>query len=382
LLIGRRGGLFAGACAAMFLFGIVLAVLGALFGLPEMHARVSVTFVQQGDIFLVLFFGVFLSTAVVGPLIDSFGNKHVLVTSSVLVTIALGLFATAHSFSSAIGAAFLLGFGGGGLNTSANALVADVYPDNRGTMLNIVQMFYGVGALLMPLLAAVITGIFSITQLLLAVALLAAICAMAYALLPFPEPRETGGFSLLGSIRAARTPGVLLFGALLFCESGNESSIGGWMSTYADAVGATPRTATWILAAYWAALMFGRLLGARFVDLVPKPRLVLASGIGSAIGSTIIVFAHSIAVLAAGAVITGFSFATIYPTTLAIAADRYERQAATIFGLLFAVGLCGGMVFPWVVGHVSQSTSIRSAMFVPVAGALAVCVLRVIQSRD
>src|SRR4051812_7652854 len=106
-MVEERRQLFAGACAAMFLFGIVLAVLGALFGLPQMHARLGVTFVQQGDIFLVLFFGVFLSTVIVGPMIDSFGNKLVLVTSSVLVTIALCLFAVAHSFAGALAAAFL-----------------------------------------------------------------------------------------------------------------------------------------------------------------------------------------------------------------------------------------------------------------------------------
>jgi FHS family glucose/mannose:H+ symporter-like MFS transporter len=376
-----RTRLLFGACAAMFVFGIVLAILGVLFGLPEMRERLGVTLIQQGDIFLALFFGVFLSTIIVGPMIDSFGNKLVLITSSVLVAIALCMFATAHSFLAATAAAFALGFGGGGLNTSANALVADLYSENRGPILNVVATFYGIGALLIPLLAATITGVFSIAQLLLTAAALAAVCAIGYVVLPFPAPREVIGFSLLASLKAARYPGVLLFGALLFCQSGNEAVIGGWTSTYAGSIGATPRVATWILAGYWAALTLGRVMGARLLAFVPKTRLVLASAIGSAIGSAVLLASTSIVILALGAAIAGLSFAAIYPTTLAIAADRYQRLAGTIFGLLFATGLCGGMLFPWLVGHIGQSATLRSGMAIPLVGALVVCTLAVIQSR-
>ncbi|HSP15200.1 MAG TPA: MFS transporter [Thermoanaerobaculia bacterium] len=366
----NRNRLFLGACAAMFVFGIVLAILGALFGLPAMRERLGVTLVQQGDIFLALFFGVFLSTIVVGPMIDSFGNKIVLTISAALVTIALVVFAYVHSFPGAMLAAVILGFGGGGLNTSANALVADLYPENRGPMLNVLGTFFGFGALFIPLLAAIITGFFTITQLLLIAASLAALCTIFYLVLTFPPPREAIGFSLLASIKAVRIPGVLLFGILLFCQSGNEAAIGGWTSTYAGSIGARPRTATWILAGYWAALMIGRVLGAKLLALMSKHALVLSSGIGSVVGAAVMVASTSVAGLAIGAAIIGISFAAIYPTTLAIAADRYERLAGTIFGLLFAMGLVGGMLFPWGIGHLSQAYSLRAAMIVPLAGAI------------
>ncbi|HSP34057.1 MAG TPA: MFS transporter, partial [Thermoanaerobaculia bacterium] len=338
----NRNRLFTGACAAMFVFGIVLAILGALFGLPAMRERLGVTLVQQGDIFLALFFGVFLSTVIVGPMIDSFGNKAVLTVSAALVTIALVVFAYAHSFAGAIAAALFLGFGGGGLNTSSNALVADIYPENRGPMLNIVGMFFGFGALFIPFVTAAITGVFTIPQIFLLAAALAALCTIFYVVLPFPPPREAIGFSVLASIKAVRIPGVLLFGVILFCESGNEAAIGGWASTYVGTIFGDPHAATWILAAYWASLMAGRMIGAKILGGMTKQRLVLASGIGSVIGGAIMWSAASIAVVAIGAVIIGLSFAAIYPTTLAIVADRYERMAGTIFGLLFAIGLLGG----------------------------------------
>jgi fucose permease len=368
----NRGALFASACAGMFVFGIVLAILGALFGLPEMRTRLDVNLAQQGDIFLTLFLGIFLSTIVVGPMIDSFGNKFVLTASAAFVTVALAVFAYAHSFYAALLAAALLGFGGGGLNTSANALVADIYPDNRGPMLNMLGIFFGFGALFIPFLIATITGRLSIAPVLLIAAALAAVCAMAYLMMRFPEPREAVGFSVLASIKAMRIPGVLLFGILLFFQSGNEASIGGWTSTYIVSLGIRPQIATWILAFYWAALMLGRFISAKLLEHMTKERLVLASGAGSAIGCAVLMASHSVYIIALGAVIVGLSFAAIYPTTLAIAADRYERLAGTIFGLLFAMGLIGGMLFPWIVGQVAQMRSVRAGMIVPLAGAIAI----------
>lgn len=374
----NRTRLFWSACAGMFVFGVVLAILGTLFGLPEMRERLGVDLGQQGDIFLALFFGVFLSTLIAGPAIDSLGNKQILTFAALLVTGSLVGFAMAESFGAAVLAALLLGFGGGGLNTSANALVAELYKENRGAMLNLLGVFFGFGALFMPLIAASITGLLTIPQLFLLGAGLSGACTIAYVALAFPPPVEMSGFSLMATLKVAGYPGVLLFAALLFFQSGNESAIGGWTSTYLGSLGASPRTATWVLAGYWAALMFGRLLGAWLLRSMTKVSLVLASAIGSSIGALVLLLGESVAVLALGAVIIGLSFAAIYPTVLAMAADRYQRMAGTVFSLLFAVGLLGGMSFPWAVGHASERWGLRSGMVLPLVGALMILLLTLV----
>jgi fucose permease len=381
-MTANRTQLFWGACAAMFVFGIVLAILGTIFGLPEMRARLHVDLAQQGDVLLALYFGVFVATVIVGPVIDSFGNKVVLTTSAALVALALVLFSAAESFAAAALAAFLLGFGGGGLNMSANALVADLYAEERGAMLNMVGIPFGVGALFVPLLAASLAGTFTIPQLLLGSAALAAACAAAYLVLPFPPPADGAGFSILASLRAARNPGVLLFAALLFVQSGNESAIAGWTSTYVGTMGSPPRTATTILAGYWAALMIGRLAAAPALRRMSKARLVILGGIGSAAGCAVLLASPSVPLMLAGTVIIGLSHAAIYPTTLAIAADRYQRLAGTIFGFLISVGLIGGTLFPWSIGQVSQAFGLRVAMVLPMVGGAAIAALAMAIERD
>jgi len=367
----------------MFVFGIVLALLGTLFGLPEMRARLGVNLGQQGNLFLLLYGGVLAATIVAGPLIDSIGNKLVLVVSALLVTLALSGFVTAESYALAAVSSVLLGMGGGGLNTSANVLVSDLYGEDRGAMLNVLGIFYGIGALAIPLLAASIAAVLSVRQLLMLATALAALVALAYALLRFPPASESQGFSAGEVTQVARYPSVWLLAFVLFFESGNESGIGGWTSSYAGSVGADARLATWVLSGYWAALMAGRLLAARLLRHFGKAQLVLVSGAGSVAGCVALLLTHSTAGIAAAAALLGLSFAAIYPTTLAVAGDRYQRFSGTVFGLLFSVGLTGGMIFPWVMGHLAERVGLRLTMSLPLGGATMICALAsVLLTRD
>ncbi len=49
---------------------------------------------------------------------------------------------------------FLLGLGGGIIVTGANALASDVSASNRGTALNLLNLFFGLGGLLTPFISA------------------------------------------------------------------------------------------------------------------------------------------------------------------------------------------------------------------------------------
>jgi len=373
LKTGRRKVLFGAAATGIFVFGIVMAVLGTLFGLPEMRQRLQIDLAQQGNVFLLLYVGILLATLVAGPVIDSIGNKVILVTSAALVASGMAGFSYAHSFGGSAIPALLLGLGGGGLNTSTNALVSDLYGEDRGPMLNVLGIFYGIGALGIPLLAAVITGHFPIAPQLLICAGLAGACALLFLGLRAPEASATRGFSWLEMVSVARFPGVLVLGFLLFCQSGNEASIGGWTSTYVAETGLRARAATLILAGYWAALIVGRLLVARMLRFIGKRQLVLVSGIGALAGASILLMSRMEGLLVAGVLLIGLSYAGIFPTALAIAGDTYRKMTGTVFGLLFAIALVGGMSFPWAVGQISQRLGVRYGMVVPLAGAIGIC---------
>ncbi len=371
----------AASCAGIFFFGIVLALLGTVLGLPGTRERLGISMAQQGDLFFLLYLGVFLSTLISGPTIDRFGNRPVLILAALGVTAALAGFASAHSFGTAAVAGFVLGLGGGGLNTSTNALVSDLYGENRGPMLNILGVFFGFGALCMPFVAASLSKIFTVGQLLCAAAVPAAIACAAFALLPFPAAREGHKFSFSEVLRVSRDPDVWLMAVLLLFASGNEAAIGGWTSTFLAQQGADGRTATWVLAGFWGSLMLGRLLAARLLRRISKARLVIFSGIGSAVGCGLLVGIPTLVGGATGVIIAGLSFAPVFPTTLAIAGDRYARFAGSVFSVLFAVALLGGMSFPWAIGHLARTAGVGVGLLLPVFGALVIVGLATLIER-
>jgi fucose permease len=239
-------------------------------------------------------------------------------------------------------------------------------------MLNLLGIFYGFGALFIPLLAASITKLLPMPELLLCTAVLPAIAVVAYAVLPFPPAREGHGMSWREILEVVRYPGLLLFGLLLFIESGNEAVLAGWTSTYVGKAGAAAQLATWILAGYWAGLMLGRFCATRLLRHFRDVQLVLRCTFGAMVGCAVLLGVRSVPALAAVVVFTGFAQSAIFPTTLAMIGDRYQRYAATAFGVLFAIGLAGGAVFPWAVGQISEASSVRAGMVLLLVGACAV----------
>ena len=377
-----RGRLFVAAAMTMFVFGMLIAMLGTLFGLPAMRARLGIDLAQQGDLFSVLFTGLLASAAIVGPLLDRFGSKPVTVSATAMVTAALAAFALARGFGAAAAAALLLGIGGGWLNTASNALVSDVFPDDRGRMLNLLGMFFGLGALFVPLVVALGFDALSIGGILAICAAVAGASTAVCAALPFPPPHEGAAFSLSGVLNAARNPGVLLLAALLLFETGNEAALSGWTSTYVGVMGWSPRIATLVLLGYWVVAVLGRAASARIQAWTGKPRLVLGSSVLVVAGCAILLAAASwLPGLVAGAWIAALGLSAISPTMLAIAGDRHHRFAGTVFGLLFTISNFGSVAFPWAMGHISQSAGVRSGMVVPLAGAVVVTLLAVVVAR-
>lgn len=365
----------------MFMFGLVLALLGTLFGLPEMRERLQLDLGQQGDLFLLLYLGILPANLASGPTIDRFGHRPVLLASSLLVLIALLIFGTATSFAPAATAAILLGAGAGGLNTATTALVSDLYKAERASMLSFLGIFFGIGALLIPLLAASLEAYFTVVELLFIAAGLAAACLLAYSVLSFPPARHRGSISIFEALRVTRNPGVLLFAFVLLCQSGVEGAVSGWTSSYLNSRGVHPTTSTWVLSGYWAGIMAGRGLAGMLLRIFSNGQVLVVSAFCSLAGLTVLLAATSVPVLAACAAFLGLVFASIFPAVLGMAGDRYKQSIGSVFALMFSVAVFGGMSFPWAVGHVGEAFGLRAGLLVPIAGMALECALIVMILR-
>jgi FHS family glucose/mannose:H+ symporter-like MFS transporter len=378
----RKRWLTGGAYAGMFVFGIVMALLGAV--LPLISKQIGFGLAQAGNLFLVMNFAMLGSMLSLGLLIDRFGQKPVLIAGSLCVAAALALLTGATSYGTVLESAALLGAGGGALNGATNTLVSDLHRDPRekGSALNLLGVFFGFGALFLPFtIGALLEGLGLRPILYLAVALSAAPAGL-FAALTFPPAKQREGVPLAEAARLARHPLVLLIAFLLFFQSGNEFILGGYTSTYLTRdTGSSIAAASYLLAAYWGAIMVTRLVSSRLLLWMKGSTLVLLSGAVSALAAGLLVAARSETVAAVAVILIGVGFASIYPTTLGLAGSCFEAYSGTVFGIIFAIALVGGMTLPWAAGQIAAISALRWALVLSVVNSLMIVVLQLAVNR-
>jgi FHS family glucose/mannose:H+ symporter-like MFS transporter len=373
--------LTASAFAGMFVFGVVMAILGAV--LPSLFEKIGFGAGAAGNLFLSMNFAMLVMTVFFGPLVDRFGFKTLLLASSLLVAASFLLLAGASTYPALVLAVVVLGFGGGGLNGGTNALTSDINEgERRGPALNVLGIFFGFGALTIPFLKGTLLASFGLRTILLLATALGLVPLVLFAAFRFPRAKQPRGFPLKEAAKVARDPLLWICGFLLFFQSGNEFTLGGWISTLLQKThGAGPSTAAMVLAGYWAAVMAGRLLSARLVRAVSKERLVLA-GAALALAAALVLWlspARTPAMI--GAVVIGLGFSPIYPTILAIVGENFAALTGTAFSIVIAVGLAGGMIAPWLAGRIAETSGLRQGLVVPVVNCAMIIVLMVLISR-
>lgn len=371
------------AAAGMFVFGVVVALLGTV--MPVLSERLSLGLGNVGTLFLVMNGAMLAASLLVGPLMDRFGMKAPLALGILLVGGSLAAVAVASSFAAMLLAVACLGFGGGAINASANTLVADLHddPDAKGSALNLLGVFYGIGALLLPFSVGVLVAAVGLPALLFAAAALCVATALVAFALPFPAPKQTHGWPIAQAGRFLRMPLVLALAFLLFFESGNEFVLGGYFATFlTGALGMPAASASYPLAAYWAAILVARLALSRgLLARTGAHAAVMVGALLALAGALSVAFAPSVPVASAGIVLTGLALAGIFPTVLGIAGARFPEHSGTVFGLLFTVALTGGMTMPWLAGHLAAWAGLRLVFVLVAANFAAVAVLNAVARR-
>ncbi len=379
-----RRALDAVAAAAMMVFGIVVALLGAV--MPILSGRLSLGLGDVGTLFLAMNGAMLVASLLVGPSMDRFGMKAPLAIGILLVGASLAAVAAVSGFGALLVAVACLGFGGGVINAGANTLVADLHddPDAKGAALNLLGVFYGIGALLLPFGVGILVVRVGLPALLLAAAVLCLATALAALVLPFPAAKQAQGWPIARARRFLRVPVVLALAFLLFFESGNEFLLGGYFATFLTGALATPAaSASYPLAAYWAAILVARLVLSRgLLARVGAHTTVMAGALLALAGAIAVALAPSLLLATAGIVLTGLALAGIFPTVLGVAGARFPEHSGTVFGILFTVALTGGMTMPWLAGHLAAWAGLRVVFVLAAANFAAVAALNAVARRQ
>jgi MFS transporter, FHS family, glucose/mannose:H+ symporter len=371
----RRIGLLITINACMFVFGIVLLLMGSL--LPTLKFSNA----RAGSLGSFPLIGILIATAIVGPVLDKLGAKAALSVALALIASALAAIPSIGSFAAIAFAAFVYGLGAGVLNAATNTLVSELSASGRGAALNLLGFSFSLGALAVPLLMSLTHGRFSSGAVLYILAAASAAIFLSVLVQEFPAPTQART-PLRKLLKVLRQPLVWLFGALLFFESCDENCMFVWAGKVAqDLLHTSPQRAELVLLGLSAALGAGRLVAVLWLKWIGSRNTVLLSA-GIVIAGAITVLSSSTFVgVATGFCVIGLGLSAIFPTVLGMAGDRFPRETGTVFGAIIAVGLVGGVAGP-VLGSWAANLNPALVLAVPLVAASGVAGLTwIVSSR-
>jgi fucose permease len=369
------------AIVAIFVYGMIAAMLGTI--LPELSDRFHLSPRQNGTIAFAQALGLIIASVGVGPLLDNEGKKIGIILGLAFISIALFALPRSAGFRSILLLLFLLGIGGGIVVTGANALVSDVSEAHRATALNLVNLFFGLGGLATPFIAA---NLFARNwvRLCYTIASLTIVTLAIEAATKMPAPTGAERFVLADATPVLARPLLFLLGLFLFLYVSCEVGIWNWLPRHLIAQGIPESRALNILSLGFAlGLLIGRVGVSPILIRVPAITIMLIASVAMAITTFLMLRTDGPAAAGALVFLAGLAMAPVFPTTLAVVGDTFPRMTSTAIGFVITCGWIGLAVSSRVIGFIAGGDPRRlkkALLVIPASAVLMVGLALAIQS--
>ncbi len=309
---------------------------------------------QLGRLGALTFLGLVVGILLAGPLADRFGTKPFAQLGNALIAVSLIAAAFAPSYAWLGTALFVLGLGAGLLDMVLSPVVAALNPERRSAAMNWLHSFYCVGAAVTILAGTVILRLgwgwreACLTLVVLPLGLLVAFAPLAFPALVTDAQR-------LPVRRLVRRGWFLAALVAIFLGGATELGMAQWLPAYAETTLGYP---AWVGGSALLAFSVAMALGRMVVGVIGNrmnPFHIMAWGCATSVGLFLAGSFLPVPGLAlAACVAVGFTGSALWPTLLAVTADRFPEGGASMFGALAALGNAGGIFMPWVVGWVAD----------------------------
>ena len=346
------------AVLAILVYGIVAATWGNL------NPTLGFTDAQIGAISMWQAIGLVVASISVGPLIDLKGKKVALLAGLALISISLwSLPAAGGDYNTVLWLLALLGLGGGIVVTGANALVSDISESRRGSMLNLLNLFFGLGGLLTPLITADLLGGIA-TRMCYVAAAMATITLAINAMAPMPKPSGERGFKASEVGLVVGRPALYLLSLFLFLYVACEVGVWNWLVKYlSDVRKLDPATARHILSLGFAlGLLVGRVVVSRILLNLSALQVTLGASVAMAVTTFWMLQSASPSAAWVAVFCAGLAMAPMFPTTLAMVGDAFPRMTATAMGIVITCGWLGLTVSSPIIGNVAGTSGLGTAL--------------------
>lgn len=358
------------ALTAVFSVAICFIILGAisidlmtalnlnagLFGTLVMSFYISCTIVQ-------LF---------IGFLTDKIGYKPIAVLGFISASLSIFLLAVATTFTTALIACIIMGVGAMSLNTVGNTLIPIVLfkGKDQARASNLGNAFFGFGYVLIPLFLTLIVKILNLQYSVALIIIAALLLIFAFFVLFTVFPKPSIGYEFSKAIKLLFKPAILIAALALFCYSSLEATMGTWINKYmeelyiAKGIAAPTLKSGMVLSLFGLAMMIGRFVFSTVKDLTKKGAKVISlMSILSLFGILLMIFAKEPIVGIIAIFLIGMAFAPIFPNIVGVTYAKFDPSLyGSIFGIIYAIGMCGSTFLPKYIGDLSVGTTVQQSL--------------------
>ena len=336
--------LFNASCIALTVTAMTFAIRAGI--LVELGVDFNLNNKELGWINLMAFWGFPVATIFGGLLYNYFGPKKLLVAAFLSHLIGLVMTIYADGFTTLLISSFLIGFANGSVEAACNPLIADMYSNNRTTMLNKFHVWFPGGIVIGALATNFMNSLGLGWQLKIAIMIVPTLIygfIFFKALFPKSENIDTDTSNNIKSLFS------LLFIFIAICmtlTATTELGTQQWLQPLLEKSGASPML---ILAMVTGIMAVGRYFAGPIVHKLNPVGVLFMS----AIISTLAIYLMSIvdgASLYFVSILFAFGVCYFWPTMIGFVSEYLPKTGALGMSLVGGMGMFATGIWQPVIG--------------------------------
>lgn len=342
-----------------YLAFISLGLPDGLLGIawPFMSERSNVPLDSLGILLISFTIGYLSTSSTSGKILKHISLGMLLAISCLITALSLLTYALTDYWNLMIVASFLLGSGGGAIDSSINTFAASRF---SASTVNWLHAFYGIGATTGPLLVAIMLannlqwyhGYITVTVIQISLSVLFLSTQRKWQVSSSEDEHHSGSEYL----QTLKLPIVWIYMLVFFLYTGLEQGFGQWLFTILTKSRKIAEEDAGLWASlYWGSLTIGRIVFGIVLTKIPVKKVLSGAILGIVAGTFLFSLNINNYISLGGVMILGFSNAPVFPSLISITPDKIGKEhTATAVGAQISMAMLGGALLPGFAGLISN----------------------------
>lgn len=382
-------------CLSYLINGLAHVVIGPV--LEPMISHYGVNYSDGGQLIMNQFFGFLIGVLISPQILRRLGRRMTIVMALGCLTAAETVYSFLPPWGWMLTVSPVAGFGFGIVESAVGAMILSVIVEKKASAMSRVEVFFGVGALVMPGIAAILLrqGLWELSFPFVAVLSCITMCMWLF----MPFGKATDRMLQAGAVTAADmsdttregitekpttvrperryTLSMLIAGSLFFfLYVGTEMSFANYIPSILQTTsGLNESTAAIAVSLFWGAMAIGRWLLSLIADGIRYTRFLLLTCAGTAIGLGLISLTSSAPLNLTLIIILGLIMAGMFTMGLIFINEALPGTTERTTSILIAFGGLGGAFLPKMTGSMMDHFAPENSLLLLSGCALAMLIV-------